>query len=447
MTPARHRPLNSRAPAPGPVVYWMHRDQRVAHNPALLHAQALALERREPLVVVACLAPEDQAAPLRVLRFRLEGLAQVEVRLRAAGIGFFLRRGNPPDTLDPLLQKLRAGVWVVDFSPLRAHRHWREELARRSPVAGLEVDAHNVVPAWVASPKAEIGARTLRPKIHALLADYLTDLPPLVRHPFGGPSETPPPWDTLLKDLPADRSIPDAPGWRGGESAGAKALGLFLTQRLEGYDTGRNDPTADATSHLSAALNFGHLSAQKTAWEVRRRALDTPSGDAFLEQLIVRRELSDNFCLYNPHYDAWEGFPLWAQKSHQTHRRDKRPFLYSFRQFRDAATHDPLWNAAQTDLVRRAYLPGYLRMYWAKKILEWSKTSEEALATALALNDTYEMDGRDPNGFAGVAWAVGGTHDRPWPERPVFGQIRCMTANGCRSKFDVEGYIRRVEKG
>jgi deoxyribodipyrimidine photo-lyase len=424
----------------------MHRDQRVASNAALLHAQSIALDRRVPVIVIGCLSPEDLGKPQRLGRFLLEGLQQVETRLRAAGFGFFLLQGAPVKTLEAFVKKVRAGLLVMDFSPLRAHRSWRDDLARALPVACHEVDAHNIVPAWTASPKLEIGARTFRPKIHERLADHLTELPALVRHPFPGPTTVEPlRWEDRLRDLHPNTSVPDIPGLRGGESAGAKALGLFLTQRLANYAIQRNDPTADATSALSAHLRFGHLSAQRVAWEVRRRALDTPAGDAFLEQVIVRRELSDNFCLYNPQYDTFDGFPLWAQKSLNAHRRDKRPFLYTPSQFKNASTHDPLWNAAQKEMVLRGRMPGYLRMYWAKKVLEWSPSPEEALATVLALNDTYEMDGRDPNGYAGAAWAIGGAHDRPWPERPVFGNIRYMNLNGCRTKFDVDAYIRRVE--
>ncbi len=221
-------------------------------------------------------------------------------------------------------------------------------------------------------------------------------------------------------------------------------MGLFLSQKLAAYNERRNDPTLDGQSDLSPYLHFGQVSAQKLAWEVRRRALDTPSGDAFLEELIVRRELSDNFCLYNEKYDSFEGFPAWAQKSLNAHRGDKREFLYSPKQFENAATHDELWNACQREMVQRGKMHGYMRMYWAKKILEWSASPEEALATAIDLNDRYELDGRDPNGYAGVAWSIGGVHDRAWFERPVYGQIRYMNANGCKAKFDVASYLRKT---
>jgi deoxyribodipyrimidine photo-lyase len=169
--------------------------------------------------------------------------------------------------------------------------------------------------------------------------------------------------------------------------------------------------------------------------------------ESFLEELIVRRELSDNFCSHTPDYDSFSCFPSWARETLDRHRHDPRQYLYGPEQFEGAATHDPLWNAAQSEMVRTGKMHGYLRMYWAKKILEWSASPEEALETAILLNDRYELDGRDPNGYAGIAWSIGGVHDRPWPERPVYGKIRSMTFQGCRKKFDVDAYVRMVMAG
>ena len=168
--------------------------------------------------------------------------------------------------------------------------------------------------------------------------------------------------------------------------------------------------------------------------------------DSFLEELIVRRELSDNFCFYNKNYDTFEGFPDWSKKTLLEHAQDKRPYLYSSEQLERALTHDHLWNAAQSKLVSCGTMHGYMRMYWAKKILEWTDTPEHAMETAIRLNDTYQIDGRDPNGYTGIAWAIGGVHDRAWKERPVFGKIRYMNYNGCKSKFDIETYIHNCNK-
>ncbi len=447
MDPRRWRPLNDRPAGPGLVLYWMSRDQRVAGNWALLRAQALALERRAPLAVVFTLAPEFLGAPLRAYDFMGKGLAQVEARLSAAGIPFHLLFGPPEQTLPAFAARHRAGAVVTDFDPLRTKTLWKKSVAGRLTVRLEEVDAHNIVPAWIASPKHEYGAYTLRPKLHRLLSEFLVEFPPLVRHPFPWPEKTPAiDWDRAFARLKPDPHVGPVSGIAPGEAAGAKTLGLFLKNRLEHYGKKRNDPTEEGQSDLSPYLHFGQVSAQKVALEVRRRAWDTESGQAFLEELIVRRELSDNHCLYNPHYDSFEGFPAWAQKSLNAHRRDKRAFLYKRDDFEQAATHDPLWNAAQMEMIKRGKMHGYLRMYWGKKILEWSPSPEEALSTAIYLNDRYELDGRDPNGYSGIVWSIGGVHDRPWFDRPVYGQIRYMNANGCKSKFNVDGYIERVNE-
>jgi deoxyribodipyrimidine photo-lyase len=443
--PRRVRSLSSRPPGSGPVLYWMSRDQRVAGNWALLRAQVMAVERRAPLAVVFTLTPEFLGAPLRAYDFMLKGLAQVEGRLKAAGISFHLLFGPPDETLPDFAARHTAGAVVADFDPLRLKQTWKTKIARKLPVLFEEVDAHNIVPAWMVSPKQEYGAYTLRPKLHKLLPDFLTDFPALVRHPFPWHKTVEAvDWDDVLDRLKPDISVGPVKWMDPGESAGARTLGLFIKNRLSSYADGRNDPMEEGQSDLSPYLHFGQVSAQKVAVGVRAHAWDTPSGQTFLEELIVRRELSDNYCLYNSHYDSFDGFPAWAQKSLHAHRRDKRPFLYRRAEFEQAATHDPLWNAAQTEMVKRGKMHGYLRMYWAKKILEWSPSPEEAQATAINLNDRYELDGRDPNGYAGIAWSVGGVHDRPWFNRPVIGSIRWMTANGCKSKFDTDGYIRRI---
>lgn len=443
--PRRFRPLNDRPAGPGPVLYWMSRDQRVAGNWALLRAQSLALQRKTSLAVVFTLAPQFLGAPLRAYDFMLKGLSQVEARLAAAGISFHMLMGPPHETLPAFVAAHNAGSVVTDFDPLRLKIQWATAVAKRISVLMEEVDAHNIVPAWTVSPKQEYGAYTLRPKIHKMLPDFLTEFIPLQRHPFPWEKKVhPTDWAQTLERLKPDPNVPAVSWIRPGEAEGAKTLGLFLKNQLNVFKEKRNDPTQEGQSNLSPYLHFGQVSAQKVALEIRRRAWDTESGQDFLEELIVRRELSDNFCLYNPRYDSIDGFPAWAQRSLNAHRRDKREPLYQRKAFAQANTHDPLWNAAQMEMVKRGKMHGYMRMYWAKKILEWSSTPEEAMATAIHLNDRYELDGRDPNGYAGIAWSIGGVHDRPWFDRPIIGRIRWMTAKGCQSKFDTASYIQKV---
>jgi deoxyribodipyrimidine photo-lyase len=432
---------------PGPVVYWMSRDQRTEDNWALLHAQELALARRVPLAVVFCLVPSFCGATMRQYRFMLRGLEDLEPTLSAKKIPFFVLSGDPGEKVREFCEYSRAGALVTDFDPLRVKRDWKAAVARAVTIPFFEVDAHNIVPCRVASGKLEFAARTLRPKLHRLLGEYLEEFPRLIQHPYNWTGEeTPVQWETLSSAVKADRKVGEAEWIRSGQTEAANAMERFLEGGLSHYTATRNDPGLRGQSDLSPYLHFGQLSAQRVALEAMKREAPQESKAAFLEELIVRRELSDNFCFYNPLYDHVDGFPAWAKKTLDAHRRDPRPYLYSLEELEAAMTHDLLWNAAQMEMVKAGKMHGYMRMYWAKKILEWTENPEDALAAAIYLNDRYELDGRDPNGYAGIAWSIGGVHDRPWGERAVFGTIRYMSYNGCKSKFNVTKYIERVEK-
>jgi deoxyribodipyrimidine photo-lyase len=300
----------------------------------------------------------------------------------------------------------------------------------------------------MASPKQEYGAYTLRPKINRLLSDFLEDFPALKKHPFfWKEAERETDWTTLNANLKADPGLAPAIKMPSGAKAAREALKSFAGKGLAYYIVDRNDPVKDGQSNLSPYLHFGHIAAQRVALEIRKSAAPADCKAAFLEELIIRRELSDNYCFYNPGYDRVDGFPGWARATLDRHRGDPRDALYSLEQFELGETHDNLWNAAQLEMVRTGKMHGYLRMYWAKKILEWTESPEEALKTAIILNDRYELDGRDPNGYTGIAWSIGGVHDRAWGERNVFGKIRYMSYNGCKSKFNVEAYIRKHFSG
>ena len=427
----------------GPVVYWISRDQRVNDNWALLFARGLAAERKVPLIVAFCLVPEFLHAGIRQYAFMLTGLQELERSLHERGIPFCLLTGAPGEQIPIFLRKREAGLLVGDFDPLRIKRQWKRDVAKSIDVPFFEVDAHNIVPCWLASPKQEYGAYTLRPKLHHALPEFLEPFPRLREQPDTRvPSND---WSKAVNSLKADRSVPEAAWIEPGERTALKALKHFIRKKLSAYAEAKNDPSKDGQSNLSPYLHFGQLSAQRVALEVHKSDADPASKEAFMEELIVRRELSDNFCFYNPCYDLFEGFPAWAQRTLNKHRKDRREYLYSLKQLEEARTHDDLWNAAQLEMVRRGKMHGYMRMYWGKKILEWTESPEQAMEIAVCLNDKYELDGRDPNGYAGIAWTIGGVHDRPWGDRPVFGQIRYMSYNGCKSKFDVRAYIRRIE--
>lgn len=431
--------------AGGPVVYWMSRDQRAKDNWALLFAQQIAVANHSPLAVCFCLVPNFLEATLRQYAFMLKGLETLEKDLAAKQIPFFLLTGEPNPEIPRFLAREQAGALVTDFDPLDIKRSWKEHVAAKLRIPVYEVDAHNIVPCWIASPKREYGAYTLRPKIHRLLPEFLEPFPNLKKHPYpyGGKRKTTE-WTKVWKTVKADRSVSEVSWIKPGERAGRTMLQRFLKKGLSEYNRLRNDPTESGQSNLSSYLHFGQISAQRVALAVSEIGENVQAEEAFLEELIVRRELSDNFCYYAPNYRTIDTFPSWAQQTLDDHREDPREYLYSRDQFEMAETHDPLWNAAQMEMVKMGKMHGYMRMYWAKKILEWTASPEEALHIAIYLNDKYELDGRDPNGYTGIAWSIGGVHDRAWGARPVFGKIRYMSYNGCKSKFNVEQYMEKV---
>jgi deoxyribodipyrimidine photo-lyase len=426
----------------GPVVYWMSREQRTADNWGLLLAQHVAMLHRRALVVVFCLVPDYPGANLRHYGFMLKGLQEVEQNLLKRKIPFVLLEGDPAVTLPRYLKMIRGAFLVTDFDPLHVKRAWQKRVAAGMDGFFYLVDGHNIVPCWIASPKQEYGAYTIRPKIKKLLPDFLTDFPALKTHAIDGSSFVAPrpKWQEVLRRV-ADQSVSEVDWLIPGEKKARAAVTRFLREKLASYDEKRNDPTQDGQSNISPYLHFGHIAPQRTAQMASRAKADSKAKAAFLEELVTRRELADNFCYYNKNYDSFGGFPPWAQKTLDEHRADRREYLYSLEIFERAATHDSLWNAAQKQMVKMGKMHGYMRMYWAKKILEWSAAPEEAMATALYLNDRYELDGRDPGGYTGIAWSIGGVHDRAWKERPIFGKIRFMSYSGCERKFNVKRYI------
>ena len=432
--------LNSGQPSSGPIVYWMSREQRVHDNWGLLYARILAGNDKS-LIVVFCLATSFLGATMRQYDFMFTGLEEVERELQAFGIPFVVLRGEPSATLPHFSSEIRAGAVVTDFDPLKIKQAWQREVGFKLSIPLIEVDGHNVVPARAVSNKQEYAARTIRPKIHKISEEFLENFPLL--QPMRGQvrSYDPVDWRAVRKSVDVDDSVEKVSLLPGAEAAN-DALSDFLNNRLFGYANKRNDPNAEATSRLSAYFHFGHLAPQRAALMVASSGKGEDQ-EAYLEELIVRRELSDNFCLYNSNYDSLQGAASWAWKTLDEHRNDPREFLYSYEQFEKAETHSTLWNAAQSQLLKSGFMHGYLRMYWAKKILEWSHTPEEAHSIALKLNDRFQLDGRDPNGYVGVLWAVGGLHDRAWKTRPVYGSIRYMNERGCRRKFDVDSYCRK----
>lgn len=423
----------------GPVVYWMSRDFRVKDNWTLLSAQAKALELKQPLAVYISFAPEALLANERQVEFLKASLGELEQNLSKKNIPLFVNYSQQ-ELLPELIKKKSISNLFCDFLPLRHQRDFLNHLAQQTECNIYQIDNHNIVPCTVASDKKEFAARTIRPKINRRLDEYLTDYPKLKNHPYDFDVTS------IKKYQKIEPTKFNSKYFTPGEKAAQKVMDNFFAHHFNRYAEERNDPNAGVVSDLSPYLHFGMIAPQRVALVAQNYIDQIASFESFFDELVIRRELSDNFCYYEKNYDNISGLPDWAKLTLDEHRSDPREYIYSTEQFENAETHDPLWNSAQKELVITGKMHGYLRMYWAKKILEWSHTPEEALAVAIYLNDKYELDGCDPNGYVGVAWSIGGLHDRPWFEREIFGKVRYMNYNGCKRKFDVNAYIRRIEQ-
>jgi deoxyribodipyrimidine photo-lyase len=341
-----------------------------------------------------------------------------------------------------------ACLLVADRGYLRFQRDWRRRVADRAGCPVVQVESDVVVPVETASDKEEYAARTIRPKIHEHLPDFLqpgreTELErgSLNLGPNGVSLDD---LDALLDRMRINRDVPPCPEFVGGRPQAVELLEDFLENKLGRYDAESNDPVADCVSHVSPYLHFGQISPVEIALRVQESSASEEDREAYLEQLIVRRELSMNFCHYSDDYDNSQCLPEWARETLDDERDTRRKYTYSRTEFEAAETHDPYWNAAQREMVLRGKMHNYMRMYWGKKILEWTESPEKAWEIALALNNKYELDGRDPNGYTGVAWCFG-KHDRAWAPHPVYGKVRYMSAGGLERKFDMDAYIDRID--
>ena len=429
------------------VLLWVSRTQRACNNRAANLAIALADELGVPVVACFCLVPAYPQATLRAYTFMAEGLAELPAAFLERGIGWRCITGDPVELLPQQVRQLNAAAVVTDLDPIRTGRAWRAEVAKQLAVPLFVVDADTVVPT-ATFPKEEWAPRTIRPKIQRILAGGLESLPnpqPIHRSTLRDgidPIET-------IATLPLDRSVDPAPNIRGGASQAAKRLEQFLESRLATYDDGRNDATIEGTTQLSPYLHFGQISVQEVVVRAMATADDGVTAkpiESLVNEIVVQRELCINFALRNPDYDRFAGLPDWGRKTLAAHAADPRPARYSRAVLEAGETADPLWNACQRQMVRDGFLHNRLRMYWAKQLPLWTDTAEEAFDIAVALNDRYFIDGRDPNGYAGIAWSIGGRHDRPFPpNRPILGLVRPMGAKGQRKYFDVDRYIAQVD--
>jgi deoxyribodipyrimidine photo-lyase len=427
------------------VVYWMQRAQRAFDNPALDVAVKLANQLRKPVVVFFAPVPFYPRANDRHFRFLSGGIPDITAGLAKRQIGFVFR-SYPEHSLLKFCSEVNPCAVIGDENPLREPEHWRGKVARDLRLPFWTVDADVVVSSKLLG-REHYAARTIRPRIHELLPQFLQRPENSAPHiPWKAPAELRAQvWtDDFTGSWTIDRDVTPVRDWEGGSREGMRRLKLFVDRRLAKYADHRSRPEFDGTSRLSPYLHFGHIGPHTVALAVKAADAPEPAKNAFLEQLIVRRELAVNFVRFNPLYDSMECLEPWADRSFAQHASDRRLVVYSEDQLQNAETHDPLWNAAQKQLSITGWMHNYLRMYWAKKILEWSPSVTSAYQRAVWLNDRYQLDGRDPNGYAGIAWAIVGKHDRPWFERPIFGQVRYMSLASTGRKFDSKRYIEHV---
>ena len=428
------------------VVYWLQKAQRAVDNPALEVAVACGNALGLPVVAYFSVIPNYPHANWRHYHFLQEGLPDIHEGMKERGVGFVVRRPTDGDTLEKFLEEVGAAMVIGDENVCREPESWRVKLAKRLKIPFWTVDADVVVPSSVFG-KTFVLLHHFRPKLQAQLGEWLVPVKKeKVDHKWTKKIRS---YDLKLDITEGfdklDRSVGPVEGLVGGTKAGLKRLKEFTETQLKDYDEKRNHPEVNGTSQVSPYLHYGHLSPITVALAVKdaekRGKASKETCDKFLDELIGWRELSVLFCKYNPNYDNWECAEPWAKKTLMAHAGDKRPWTYTLAELEKGDTHDALWNAAQLQMVKTGWMHNYIRMYWGKKILEWAPTPEKAYAWAVELNDKYEIDGRDTNGYAGIAWAIVGKHDRPWFDRPVFGLIRYMSGESTGKKFDSKKYI------
>ena len=458
--PSRITVLNSQELRTGGqfVLYWVQRAQRSEDNHALEYAIAWANALSVPVVACFGLTEGYPEANLRHYAFLLEGLIDLRRGLEERGIGLVCAWGTPPKVALQVAE--HAALVVTDGAYLRHLREWRATVAREAPCRVDLVETDLVVPVRRASDHREYAARTIRKKLMAQVAE-LAHLPEpqasdhpsvdrakhIVKNRPGGLK----PIESLeiaaiAPHLCVDTAVGPVSEWfTGGQTEARRRFGSFLAERFADYDERRNHPAENVTSGMSPYLHFGHISPVRLVIDAEEARNTVPSGnvDTFVEELVVRRELAYNYCYYTRDYASYESLPDWARSTLADHKGDERSAVYDEATLEAAATHDDYWNAAMTEMKITGSMHNYMRMYWGKKILEWSADPKAAFETTLRLNNKYFLDGRDANSFANVGW-IFGLHDRPWPERAIYGKVRTMTASGLERKTDIASYVLKV---
>jgi deoxyribodipyrimidine photo-lyase len=433
------------------VVYWMQRAMRMVDNPALDVAIAAANLLGLPVVAYFQVVADYPHANLRHYHFLAQGLRDAAGDAAERGVGLVVRR--PSQKLEAFLEEVEAALLVGDENPCREPERWRRVLAKRLKLPFWTVDADVVVPSRIFGRDYFL-LHHFRPHLRRELPNYLMSaekIEPLHRWEPEKPLPSFPLAEEITQGFARlDRSVAPVDSFSGGRRAAMRRLGEFVRQELVVYEQQRNHPEVQGTSRLSPWLHFGHIGPLTIALAaqdaVRQGWAGQAACDKFLDELIGWRELAVLLVRHNENYDNWECAEPWARKTLLEHGGDARPWQYSLAQLERGESGDELWNAAQRQMVQTGWMHGYMRMYWAKKLLEWAPAPATAFDWAVLLNDRYQLDGRDPNGYAGIAWAIVGKHDRPWFDRPVFGLVRTMSGAALARKFDAALYMYQQGK-
>jgi deoxyribodipyrimidine photo-lyase len=427
------------------VLYWMQSAVRTHYNHALEYSISKANHLNLPLIVYFGITDDFPEANQRHYYFLLEGLREVQSSLEERNINLACSIQSPELGVENLAQN--SSLVVVDSGYMKIQRKWRELVANSIKCPLIQVATDVVVPINITSPKEEYAAYTIRNKIKKRLDDFMVPVehqkPQVSSHKSDFDSTDLEDINQVIKSLKISEKVKNVDYFHGGTAEALKHLNNFLNNKLDKFPDLRNDPTQNYLSNMSPYLHFGHISPLYVALKVLKAG--GPGKDAYLEELIIRRELSMNFIYYNPQYDSFEGLSEWSKRTLLEHQNDPREYVYSLKELEMAQTHDPYWNSAQKEMIITGKMHGYMRMYWGKKILEWLENPRNAFQIALYLNNKYELDGRDPNGFTGVAWCFG-KHDRAWREREIFGKVRYMNANVLRRKFKIEEYVEKISE-
>ena len=397
INPARIFELNNKPVKNGKIIYLCEREIRVKDNFALQFALQKSEELNLPLKIIHPKINYEYKPKQVFINNQIE---QAERQFTQIGLNFEVIEKTPEE----IIKNSNPALIILDFNPIL-----KRDYLKKSDFKIYEIDGHNVIPARFVSDKQEYSAATLRRKIYYNISPFLTE------------------FDNLATEkVEADYVLED-----------------FIKNKLPYYAEYKNDISKNVLSGLSKYLNLGFISSQRVTLEVIKSDVDNINKETFLEELIVRKELADNFCLYSQNYNDFSGVPNWAKMSLNNHKFDIRPYIYSIKELEKAKTHDKLWNATQIQLMREGIIPGYLRMYWAKKILEWTFQPKEALKTAIYLNDKYAYDSPSANGYVGILWAIAGLHDRAFIDYPITGKIRRMTYDSLKRKYDLGDYLNK----